>query len=235
MRCASSRVNVLAVVARACACACACTWMGCSGCQGDSTPATASPAPVVKAPEPAPAAAPTPPPAAPPPGVPPLSAPYRRKDGFRPVEVLDGVPLCMFPNMQAWFEAKLLRDVGKQRLRPKNKVVIGAFGPWCVHESCDQVPSLECSVLREGDTLIVHSRYWGDHKDGSTCTTDCKSITAACNTPELEAGTYTVKHGETTFTFEVPGLLTDPCFGAERLPPGSTAAPTPGAVKAPPG
>jgi hypothetical protein len=174
-------------------------------------------------------------PASAPPPAPPAPPPYRPKEGFSNVKVEDGVPLCLFPSDQVWWEAKLLGDVGKQRLKAKSKVVIGAFGPWCVNEHCDQKPSLQCSVVREGDTLIVHSRFWGEHKDGSVCTQECKSITASCTTPELEAGTYTIKHGEDSFTFELPTVLTNPCFGAERPPPPAPTAPPPAPAPPPPG
>jgi hypothetical protein len=145
--------------------------------------------------------------------------PYKPKPGFRELKVEDVSPLCLFPDVQAWFAAKHLRDVGPQRLRAAEPVVIGAFGPWCVHESCDQRPSLQCSVERTDDTLVVRSRYWGEHKDGSRCTTDCRSITASCQTPPLEAGTYTIRHGVEAFTFKVPSTLSAPCFGSEGSPP----------------
>lgn len=210
---ASSRGEALALALAACA------GTACGGAS-DQAPVAAAPQPVAQAvapePEPTEPAAPAPPAPA-----------YQPKAGFSEVKVEDGVPLCVFPDVQAWYEAKHLRDVGKQKLRAKSSVVIGAFGPWCVHESCDQRPSLQCQVERQGDTLVVRSRYWGEHKDGATCTQDCKSVTASCTTPELEAGTYTVKHGEATFTLEIPGVLREPCFGTERPPPAPEAPPTP--------
>ena len=146
--------------------------------------------------------------------------------GFSLVSIVDRVPVCVFPDMQKWFDPKLLPEVRPQKLVAGHSVVVGAFSPWCVHEKCDQRPSLQCQVAREGNTLVVHSRYWGEHKDGARCTTGCKSITASCETPVLEAGTYTLQHGTESFTFEVPSLLREPCLGSEHEPP-PPVGPTP--------
>jgi hypothetical protein len=146
--------------------------------------------------------------------------------GFSFVDIEDRVPLCVFSDHQEWFETKHRHDARPQKLKAGHSVVLGAFSPWCVHESCDQRPSMQCQVTREGTTMVVHSRFWGEHKDGARCTKDCKSMTASCETPALEAGTYSVQHGSESFAFEVPGTLREPCFGKEHEPPGSAAATT---------
>jgi hypothetical protein len=122
------------------------------------------------------------------------------------------VPLCAFSGYVEYDKAIEQSDVKAQTLKPKSTVMFGVYGPWCVHEACDQLPSLQCEALFEGNTITVRSRYSGYHKDGSECKTDCKSIRAACQTPVLEAGAYTVVYGDKTFPLQIPSVTKEPCF-----------------------
>jgi hypothetical protein len=63
--------------------------------------------------------------------------------------------------------------------------------------------------------LIVHTRYFSFHKDGSSCTKDCLEVDSSCETPELPAGTYTVRHGDKTYKLQIPGVLRQPCLNAD--------------------
>jgi hypothetical protein len=143
------------------------------------------------------------------------------RPGWTAISVHDDVPLCLFTDYEAHFRAKFVEEVERQKLTANHSVVIGAFSGWCVNEACDDLPSLQCSVKREGNTLIVHSKYWGARKNGSTCKdVPCRPVTAGCETPALEPGIYTVKHGEMSFEFRIPTVLREPCFGTEpRVPP----------------
>lgn len=145
------------------------------------------------------------------------------KPGWSAVTLENGVPLCLFASGQAHFDAKSIDQVGPQELRAGARVTIGAFAGWCVNETCDQRPSLQCSVDREGPTLVVRSKYWGYRKDGATCDDGpCRPVGAGCVTPELEAGDYTVVHGERSFEVRIPSVLDKPCFGTDqRTPPGT--------------
>jgi hypothetical protein len=201
----------------------ACCVVGCSDCaESEAAPAPASEqsAPLAedKPAEPAPAAPKTPPP-----------VPYPAPGWFK-VLIRDQVPICVFTDYAAHHEAQFIEQVTKQKLSADASVVMGAFGPWCVNEACDDLPSLECAVKREGNTLVVSSRYWGTRKYGATCKdVVCRQVTAGCQTPPLEAGVYTVQHGERSFEFRVPGVLRSPCFGTEPLAPpeGPEEQPTP--------
>ena len=146
----------------------------------------------------------------------PDNQPFTPKPGWSKVVVDDQVPICVFTGFAAQFEAKFLKDAKKQVLKAGEPVVIGPYGPWCVHETCDDLPSLQCNVEREGNTLVVHSHYWGFHKNGAACTTEtCRPVNAGCETPPLEAGKYTIQHGEQSFKLKIPSVLRSPCFGKE--------------------
>jgi len=134
------------------------------------------------------------------------------KPGWSTITLHDKVPFCLFESFLKHYEAPNMKAVKKPKLRAKAKLVFGAFAPACVSDACDERPTLECSVDREGSTLTVHTRYIVDHKDGTTCTDQCKTVTAGCETPELESGTYQIIHGEKTFKLRVPSVLRDPCF-----------------------
>jgi hypothetical protein len=143
------------------------------------------------------------------------------RPGWHAVSVENDVPLCVFASHQARAQADFVEQAEKQKLRAGSSVVFGAFAGYCVNEACDDRPSLQCWVEREGKTLVVHSRYWGDRKDGAKCeNVTCRPIIAGCETPPLEAGEYTVRHGDVRFQLRIPSELREPCFGTEpRSPP----------------
>jgi hypothetical protein len=171
--------------------------------------------------EAAPQAAPltTPEPAkAPPPADPAIPPPMGKypKPGWSKHVVDDQGPLCVFAGFADQELTKFAADAKKQTLRANASVVIGSFAGWCVSEKCDDLPSLQCSVKREGDTLLVHTHYWGYRKDGSACPNEiCRPVSAGCETPPLEPGKYTIQHGEKSYPLKIPSVLRDPCFGVE--------------------
>jgi hypothetical protein len=157
-------------------------------------------------------------PVAPPPAPKPASpdAPGYPKPGWSKVTVDDKVPICAVTSYDEQYKYKFAHEVKKQKFTPPAEVVFAAFGPWCVNEKCDDLPSLQCSVKREGDSLLVHTHYWGYHKDGTSCTETCRTVTAGCKTPALEAGVYTVVHGDQSYKLKIPSVLRAPCFGAKE-------------------
>jgi len=193
-----------------------------ASCDRYELPDQPPPPPEPAAPAPPPSQAATPPATDPEPATklakpgepqPPMIASTRI--GFSKVVLEDKVPICVFASMADQEPVHFLADANKkQTLAADSSIAIGAYSPWCVNEACDDIPSLQCRVERDGNTLTVHSRYWGEHKEGSSCTENCRPVIAACPTPKLEAGKYTVKHGEKTFKLKIPSVLTDPCFGA---------------------
>jgi hypothetical protein len=125
----------------------------------------------------------------------------------------DEVPLCVFADHNARADAPFLKDVRKQTLRADARAVFGAFAPGCISEACDFVPTLQCWVDREEpNTLVVHSRFYFEHKRGTVCTKDCSPVGAGCETEVLKAGTYSVKYGAREFSLRVPSVMRAPCF-----------------------
>lgn len=145
--------------------------------------------------------------------------PVHPRTGWSAVSIEDEVPLCFFAGHAERHAAEFVDQVESQELRANASVVIGAFAAWCVNEACDARPSLQCSVSRDGNTLVVRSRYWGERKDGATCEgMICRPITASCETPALEPGRYTVAHGDERVDLRIPSLLRSPCIGTEPRP-----------------
>jgi hypothetical protein len=183
---------------------------GLSACQKSApepTPPAAKPAPLTQE---APAQpAPAPPPAyttEPLPNVPYLGP------GWTQLNLEDKLPICVFPNEVEREKAMLIEKVKKQTLTANSPVVFGVFGPWCLNELCDIRPTLQCWTEREADTLTVHTRFHSFHKDGTTCTKDCLEIDATCQTPALEPGTYTIRHGDNAYKLKIPSTVRAPCF-----------------------
>lgn len=169
---------------------------------------------LVDAPPPA-AASPADPTPAPQP-VPRVEQRYERQAGWSSVSIRDSLPFCVFSSSAEHAAASFIGQVGKQTLRPDSRLTLGIFPNWCVNEACDQIPSLQCSVEREGKTLVLRSHYWGDRKDGSKCEgMTCRPIGAACETPALETGIHTIVYGDRRFELRIPSVLRSPCFGLE--------------------
>jgi hypothetical protein len=138
------------------------------------------------------------------------------KEGWTKVKLQDSAPLCVFSDVVEREKYKFVKDVKKQTLKADAPVTFGAFGPGCVSAACDDLPSLQCVVTREpGNTLHVVSRYIAYHKDGTTCTDDCREVMAGCDTEKLEAGKYTVAYGDKMYTLKIPSTLSSPCLKKE--------------------
>lgn len=157
-------------------------------------------------------AEPSQPPATPAPAEAPARPKYPRP-GFSVVKVDDKSPFCLFASEAERQLAPIsATQAKKQTLRAGASIVVGAYAPWCVHETCDDRPTLQCWVDLEDSTIVVNTRYFGDHKDGSKCTDTCREINAGCEIPPLAAGKYTIKLGEQTWPLRIPRTLENPCF-----------------------
>jgi hypothetical protein len=156
--------------------------------------------------------APTPAPEAPPPKGPSSDFIGYPKEGWSKLKLQDTLPLCVFENALERDKAKFVDQAKKQQLKANQPVVFGAFGPYCINPECDDLPTLQCLVDREGSTLKVQARYIGYHKDGASCSDDCKEVIAGCATPSLEPGKYTIQYGDNSYTLKIPSTLRSPCF-----------------------
>lgn len=137
------------------------------------------------------------------------------KEGWSKLKLNDTLPLCVFENAIAREKAKFVDQVTEQKLKANQPVTFGAFGPYCINPECDDLPTLQCLVDREGNTLKVRARYVGYHRDGSTCTDGCREVMAGCDTPSLEPGKYTIQYGDQTYALKIPSTLRDPCYKKE--------------------
>lgn len=126
----------------------------------------------------------------------------------------DAAPLCVFSSFKERGAAPFRKQaVKKQTLRAGESVVLGAYAPSeCVNEQCDDVPTLQCWIEQQGDTLIVHSRYRARHKPDSHCSDNCREVTAGCATQPLAAGRYTLKHGDKSVPLKIPSVVRTPCL-----------------------
>jgi hypothetical protein len=137
------------------------------------------------------------------------------KEGWTKLKLNDTLPLCVFENALAREQAKFVDQVKPQKLKANQSVVFGAFGPYCINPQCDDLPTLQCMVDRKGSTLEVRARYIGYHKDGATCSDDCREVMAGCETPSLEPGKYTVQYGDKSYALKIPSTLRDACYKKE--------------------
>ncbi|RAL23962.1 hypothetical protein DL240_07380 [Lujinxingia litoralis] len=89
--------------------------------------------------------------------------------------------------------------------------------PICLSSSCSLNPEASCTASVEGTTITLSSEasFLDYSVTDRACTEDCGQLQARCAIPALEAGEYTVIHGEETFTLEVnPAEEPTTCHGA---------------------
>lgn len=143
------------------------------------------------------------------------------REGWEHETLEDKVPLCVFGGFEDRERAPFLEQVRPQQLKAGTgtQVVFGAFAPRCLHRDCDDSPTLQAWIDEGGDgkTFVVHTKYTGEHKTGSSCD-KCEVVIASAETGELAPGTYTVKYGDLTQEFQVPGTLKQPCLGLKLKP-----------------
>lgn len=88
----------------------------------------------------------------------------------------------------------------------------------CLSDSCTSARSASCTVLLEGNQLIVDAEgsYIDESSAGTSCTTACNTLDAECRTPgPLPAGEYTVVYGDASMPLTVPSLTGLYCFSAD--------------------
>jgi hypothetical protein len=139
--------------------------------------------------------------------------PFELKPGWSKFTMENEIPICVFPSEEERYKAKFIEQVQQMPLPANAPITIGSYAPMCMSTECYDLPLMECWITREGKTLNVHTRFIAHHKDGATCSENCKSVTAGCNTPKLEPGTYTIKHGQKSFQLHIPSTPRKMCFG----------------------
>jgi hypothetical protein len=159
----------------------------------------------------------TPPSSPPPPVQPPAPegapSPADAAGEWTHFSVKNEVPLCVIADYEEYAKTPLLKDVKRVvKLKAYEPVVFALYTAGCASKECIDRPGMQCWAELEGQTITVESRYNGEQHTGVTCTKDCESVTAACDTPNLDPGTYTLRYGDTTTTFKVPGTLRPACF-----------------------
>ena len=129
------------------------------------------------------------------------------------MKLRDQLPFCVFSSYDERTKTDFVKDATKQILKADSKVIVGTYVTPCLNGACDRKPSHWCSLDREGDdTFVLHSFLSYEHKPGTTCTEDCKPVIAACETPVLKAGNYTIKYQEKTYPLKIPSVLKAPCL-----------------------
>lgn len=82
----------------------------------------------------------------------------------------------------------------------------------CV-SACIENEEASCTVVREGQTLHVHSAHSYDPPEPETaCIALCGTISAVCASQPLPAGEYEVMHGEERHPLLVPSTVEQPCW-----------------------
>lgn len=125
----------------------------------------------------------------------------------------DDIPFCLLEKYADWGEVQYLKDAKpKANLKADAELHIGVYAPRCAHPDCTKRVNMQCWAEVEGETITLHSRYNGMHNPANTCTKDCEPDTAACNTPPLKAGNYTIQYGAFSKKLRIPSVVKPTCI-----------------------
>lgn len=109
-------------------------------------------------------------------------------------------------------------DVSFDAFPPPQKLADGAplfvrvIADGCYSGSCTRHRQGKCETMVHGDNIFISSEFTWQLKTGDVqCTTDCIRVNADCQVPPLPAGSYTVYHGKTTRTIDVPSVVGNSC------------------------
>lgn len=83
----------------------------------------------------------------------------------------------------------------------------------CLSSSCDRLVRADCEVTRDGTVITVTARADVESEVGGSCTDDCGSVNASCTLGELPEGSYELRYGDATLTFDVPSTTSVRCAG----------------------
>jgi hypothetical protein len=84
--------------------------------------------------------------------------------------------------------------------------------PACLSSACSRNAQVSCAVELRGRELLLSSRFRWEEATKGSCTDDCNSLSASCETPPLAAGVYTLKHGAVAYTLTLPSSLPKSCL-----------------------
>jgi len=125
----------------------------------------------------------------------------------------DDVPLCLFARYADWGQAQLVGDAKQQvSLKARRPLYFGEYVPGRADPECVRRVTLQCWADVEGTSITVHTRLSGEQQAAHPCANNCKPSTAACETPPLKAGVYTITHGAQQRTIRIPGAVQPACL-----------------------
>jgi hypothetical protein len=78
----------------------------------------------------------------------------------------------------------------------------------CLSSTCTSDYQASCEAVVTGDSIVIsaHGSYADESGAGSSCSQVCLTLDAACETPPLAEGSYTVVYGEEEISLDVPSV-----------------------------
>jgi len=93
----------------------------------------------------------------------------------------------------------------------------------CLSSSCSRNATYTCSLESHDSEHRIATSYHYEQTEDGHCTEDCRRTTAVCQLPPLKEGSHTLRFGDQSLTFQVPGELVMPCLAAAKLGAGDSA------------
>ena len=83
----------------------------------------------------------------------------------------------------------------------------------CLSSSCDKLEHAGCEATRDGSVITVKARAIV-LSSGNECTDDCGFATTSCELGPLPEGSYELRYGDSSITFDVPSTTAHRCAGS---------------------
>jgi hypothetical protein len=78
----------------------------------------------------------------------------------------------------------------------------------CLSSTCTYNYAASCEVEVTGDRIVIsaHGTYTDESGAGRSCSEVCLTLDAACETPPLAEGSYTVVYGDEEIPLSIPSV-----------------------------
>lgn len=113
-------------------------------------------------------------------------------------------------------DGEQLQGSGAVQLAGDAPLTLSVSTAACLSSACTRQRRASCSVVLSGSELFVSSHFRWEERGAypNSCTDDCLTLRAQCETPPLPAGSYVVRHGDDAFTLQIPGRLPSSCLSS---------------------
>jgi len=108
--------------------------------------------------------------------------------------------MCVYANEPPFFPGTQQLTV----LGEGDVLVVQVTLPGCLSSTCTMDRVASCRIVQDGRQLVVESSFGYVPLQGPSCTKDCVTLFATCESEPLAEGSYDLIHGDDVTPLQVP-------------------------------